>query len=83
MNSKIRKAWFVRISPFGGLLPCCWQGSLTLILGVSLIVSMAVVADKLSHTGHEVEGQGLWLACMITGILLYVFAAAKSKPMGQ
>ncbi|MDV6330069.1 hypothetical protein [Asticcacaulis sp. 201] len=75
------KAWFVKIGPFGGLLPCRWQGGLTLILGVSLIVSMAVFADKLSHTGHQVDGQRLDLACIITGILLYIFAAAKSKPM--
>ena len=81
MDGKKSKAWFVRVGPFGGLLPRSWQGFLVLIVGAGGIVGLALYAHALSLAGDTVQSQRVWLACAVGGVCLYLLAAAKSgKP---
>ncbi len=78
MTANKNKAWFVRVGPFGGLLPRSWEGFLVMIVGISIVVGLALYAHTLSQAGDIANSQKLWLACAVSGVVLYILAAAKS-----
>lgn len=78
MTNKKNRSWFVKVGPFGGLLPSSWEGFVVLIVGVSIIAGLALYAHTLSQAGDIANSQKLWLACAVSGVVFYIFAAAKS-----
>ena len=81
--AKKNKAWFVRIGPFGGLFPRSWEGFLVLIIGVSIVVALGIYSDHLGKLGDVANSQKVGLAAIVSGIVLYIFAAAKSSRPGN
>ena len=78
MTAKKKKAWFVRVGPFGGILPQTWQGFLVLLVGIPAIIGLELYSSDLSKAGDTPHSQMFCVAGIISGIVLYIFAAANS-----
>lgn len=83
MTAQKNKTWFVRIGPFGGLLPRSWEGFLVLIVGVSIVVALGIYSDHLGKLGNVANSQKVGLAAIVSGIVLYLFASVKSNRKGN
>lgn len=79
MSGVKKKAWFHRVGPFGGIFPVSLCGFVYLFLYVSLVLFLCLYAKSIEEMGGIEKAGPYWLGAIVSGVVGYVLALAKSK----